>query len=102
MGLNLLFLSIELGKESVEKALVSSSDSTNSSDIWVDHKVFDVVFFESVIGFTAVIVGHLFSEMREESVKGNVFLIVKEILNIGSRNQNSVFIFSIFEFLDEW
>ena len=101
MGLNLLFLAIEFCKESMEKAFVPCSNSTNGSDVWIYNKVFDVVIFESVIGFTTVVVGHLFSEMRKQSVKCNVFLIVEEVLNVGSCDQHTIFIFSIFEFFDK-
>ena len=101
MGLNLFFLTIEFCKESMEKTFIPRSNSTNSSDIWINNKVFDVVIFESVVGFATVVVGHLFSEMRKQSVKCNVFLIVEEVLNIGSCDQYTIFIFSIFEFFDK-
>ena len=101
MGLNLLFLTIEFCKEPMEKTFIPRSNSTNSSDIWINNKVFDVVIFESVVGFATIVVGHLFSEMRKQSVKCNVFLIVEEVLNIGSCDQHTIFIFSIFEFFDK-
>ena len=81
---NFSFITIKLCKESMEETLITLTNSTYCSNIWINDKIFDMLIFESIVWFTAIKVWKLFPKHSQKSIRSHIPLIFKEVLNIGS------------------
>ena len=102
MSFNVLFVWSKPCKEPIEKAFISFSCSSNRSNIWINDKIFEFLIFKSLVGSTAIKVWQLFPESSQHTIESQIFLIIQEVLKVGSGNKDAFISSSILYRLKKW